>query len=203
MIKIIIAEDQGMLLGALGSLLNMEEGFEVIGMAKNGDEAVKLVKELNPHICIMDIEMPVKTGLDAAEELKEHPCKIIILTTFARAGYFERARKAGVRGYLLKDSPIEELAQSIRLIEEGRRIYAPELIDIIYEQDERPENPLTERESEVLELVAEGKSTKEIADQLYLSHGTVRNYISMILEKLNVKNRIEAISRFKDMGWFK
>jgi len=203
MIKIIIAEDQGMLLGALGSLLNMEEGFEVIGMAKNGEEAVKLVKELNPHICIMDIEMPVKTGLDAAEELKEHPCKIIILTTFARAGYFERARKAGVRGYLLKDSPIEELAHSIRLIEEGRRIYAPELIDIIYEQDETSENPLTERESEVLELVAEGKSTKEIADQLYLSHGTVRNYISMILEKLNVKNRIEAISRFKDMGWFK
>lgn len=203
MIKIIIAEDQGMLLGALGSLLNMEADFEVVGMAENGDEAVKLVKKFDPHICIMDIEMPVKTGLDAAEELKDHPCKIIILTTFARAGYFERARKAGVRGYLLKDSPIEELAQSIRLIEDGRRIYAPELVDIIYEQEETAENPLTERESEVLELVAEGKSTKEIANELYLSHGTVRNYISIILDKLNVKNRIEAISRFKDMGWFK
>ncbi|HLR71459.1 MAG TPA: response regulator transcription factor [Pseudogracilibacillus sp.] len=203
MIKIVIAEDQGMLLGALGSLLNMEEDFEVIGMAKNGEEAVELVRSLNPDICIMDIEMPVKTGLTAAEELRDHPCKIVILTTFARAGYFERARQAGVRGYLLKDSPIEELAESIRLIIEGRRIYSPELIDIIYEHEEATENPLTTRESEVLQLVSEGKSTKEIAKQLYLSHGTVRNYISIILEKLNVKNRIEAISRFKDMGWFK
>lgn len=203
MITIVIAEDQGMLLGALGSLLNMEDDFEVIGMAKNGEEAIELVRQLNPDVCIMDIEMPVKTGLTAAEELKEHPCKIIILTTFARAGYFERARKAGVRGYLLKDNPIEELAQSIRLIVDGRRIYAPELVDIIYEDEDAVENPLTERESEVLQLVSEGKATKEIAEQLYLSHGTVRNYISIILEKLNVTNRIEAISRFKDMGWFK
>lgn len=203
MITIVIAEDQGMLLGALGSLLNMEEDFEVIGMAKNGEEAVELVRKLNPNICIMDIEMPVKTGLTAAEELKDHSCKIVILTTFARAGYFERARKAGVRGYLVKDSPIEELAQSIRLIMDGRRIYAPELVDIMYEAEDAMENPLTERESEVLQLVSEGKTTKEIASQLYLSHGTVRNYISIILEKLNVTNRIEAISRFKEMGWFK
>lgn len=203
MVTIVIAEDQGMLLGALGSLLNMEDDFEVIGKANNGEEAVELVRELNPDVCIMDIEMPVKTGLSAAKELKDHPCKIIILTTFARAGYFERARKAGVRGYLLKDSPIEELAQSIRLIMDGRRIYAPELVDIMYEDDGARENPLTERESEVLQLVSEGKTTKEIAEALYLSHGTVRNYISIILEKLNVTNRIEAISRFKEMGWFK
>lgn len=203
MIKIVIAEDQGMLLGALGSLLNMEKDFDVIGMAKNGQEAIKLVHQLNPDICIMDIEMPLKTGLTAAEELKNHPCKIIILTTFARAGYFERARKSGVRGYLLKDSPIEELAGSIRLIMNGRRIYAPELVDIIYEHEDATENPLTNRESEVLQLVSEGKTTKEIADELYLSHGTVRNYISIILEKLNVSNRIEAIARFKNMGWFK
>lgn len=164
MVTIVIAEDQGMLLGALGSLLNMEDDFEVIGMAKNGAEAVELVQELNPDVCIMDIEMPVKTGLTAATELKEHPCKIIILTTFARAGYFERARKAGVRGYLLKDSPIEELAQSIRLIVDGRRIYAPELVDIMYEDKDAMENPLTERESEVLKLVSTGKTTKEIAE---------------------------------------
>src|SRR5690625_7451191 len=101
-----------MMLGALSSLLNMEEDFEVVGKAKNGEEAVSLVKEFEPDVCVMDIEMPIKTGLDAAEELHENPCKVIILTTFARVGYFERARKAGVRGYLLKDSPIEELARS-------------------------------------------------------------------------------------------
>lgn len=202
MIRIVIAEDQGMLLGAMKSLLNLEDDMEVVGLAKNGEEAINLVKELNPDVCIMDIEMPVKTGLDAAEELsKASDCKIIILTTFARPGYFERARKAGVRGYLLKDSPIEELVQSIRVIMDGRRIFAPELVDFVYEDDS--ENPLTERESQVLELVAEGKTTKEIAAELYLSAGTVRNYISTILDKLGVGNRIEAISRFKEKGWNK
>lgn len=201
MIRIVIAEDQGMLLGAMKSLLSMEEGIEVVGLAKNGEEAIQLVKELQPDICIMDIEMPVKTGLDAAEALRGSDCKIIILTTFARPGYFERARKAGVRGYLLKDNPIEELVNSIRIIMDGRRIYAPELVDFVYEDDS--ENPLTERESQVLELVAEGKTTKEIAAELFLSVGTVRNYISTILDKLGVGNRIEAIARFKEKGWNK
>lgn len=201
MIRIVIAEDQGMLLGAMKSLLSMEDDMEVVGLAKNGEEAIELVNELQPDICIMDIEMPVKTGLDAAEALRGSDCKIIILTTFARPGYFERARKAGVRGYLLKDSPIEELVNSIRIIMDGRRIYAPELVDFVYEDDS--ENPLTERESQVLELVAEGKTTKEIAAELFLSAGTVRNYISTILDKLGVGNRIEAIARFKEKGWNK
>lgn len=201
MIRIVIAEDQGMLLGAMKSLLSLEEDMEVVGLAKNGEEAIEQVRSLKPDICIMDIEMPVKTGLDAAEALKDEGCKIIILTTFARPGYFERARKAGVRGYLLKDSPIEELVNSIRIIMEGRRIYAPELVDFVYEDDS--ENPLTDRESQVLELVAEGKTTKEIAAELYLSAGTVRNYISTILDKLGVGNRIEAIQRFKEKGWNK
>lgn len=203
MIEIVLAEDQGMLLGALDALLNMEEDFQVVGKAKNGEEAIKLVEKYNPDVCIMDIEMPVMTGLTAAEKLKDHPCKIMILTTFAKAGYFERARKAGVCAYLLKDSPIEELVQSIRFMMEGKRIFAPELVDIIYEDEEARANPLTERETEVLQLVSEGKTTKEIAGELYLSHGTVRNYISIILEKLNVNNRIEAIARFKELGWFK
>ena len=201
MIRIVIAEDQGMLLGAMKSLLSLEEDMEVVGLAKNGEEAVELVNKLQPDICIMDIEMPIKTGLDAAEALRGSDCKIIILTTFARPGYFERARKAGVRGYLLKDSPIEELVNSIRIIMDGRRIYAPELVDFVYEEDS--ENPLTDRESQVLELVAEGKTTKEIASELYLSAGTVRNYISTILDKLGVGNRIEAIARFKEKGWNK
>ncbi len=201
MIRIVIAEDQGMLLGAMKSLLSLEEDMEVVGLAKNGEEAIELVKSLKPDVCIMDIEMPVKTGLDAAEALKDENCKVIILTTFARPGYFERARKAGVRGYLLKDSPIEELVNSIRIIMDGRRIYASELVDFVYEEDS--ENPLTERESQVLELVAEGKTTKEIASELFLSAGTVRNYISTILDKLGVGNRIEAIQRFRDKGWNK
>ncbi|PMC40696.1 DNA-binding response regulator [Bacillus sp. UMB0899] len=199
MIRIIIAEDQQMLLGALGSLLNLEEDMEVVGKASNGKEALALVDEFQPDICIMDIEMPGMTGLEAAEHLKDKNCKVIILTTFSRSGYFQRALKAGVKGYLLKDSPSEELANSIRNIIDGKRIYAPELMDDLYSE----ENPLTEREKEVLGLVAEGMNTKEIADQLSIKTGTVRNYISTILEKLDVKNRIEAITQSKEKGWFK
>lgn len=199
MIRIVIAEDQRMLLGALGSLLNLEEDMEVVGQAANGEEAIVLVQRFQPDVCIMDIEMPGKTGLEAAEEIKGLGCKVIILTTFARSGYFQRALKAGVSGYLLKDGPSEELANSIRSVMAGRRIYAPELMDDVYSE----ENPLTEREKEVLELVADGKNTQEIADQLSIKTGTVRNYISMIMEKLEVKNRIEAIKQSKEKGWFK
>ncbi|MEH7886968.1 response regulator transcription factor [Bacillus sp. JJ1609] len=199
MIRIVIAEDQRMLLGALGSLLSLEDDMEVVGKASNGEEAVSLAKNLQPDVCIMDIEMPGKTGLEAAEELKGLGCKVIILTTFARSGYFQRALKAGVSGYLLKDSPSEELASSIRSVMGGRRVYAPELMDDVYSE----ENPLTEREMEVLELVADGKNTKEIAGQLSITAGTVRNYISTILDKLEVTNRIEAITQSKEKGWFK
>ncbi len=201
MIKVVIAEDQGMMLGAMSTLLNMEEDIEVVGQARNGKEAMELVKKYNPDICLMDIEMPIMTGLDAAEQLKNSSCRVMIVTTFARAGYFERARKADVRGYLLKDSPIEELADAIRAINAGRKIYAPELIDLAY--DEVADNPLTNRETEVLRLVAEGKTTKEIAGELYLAPGTVRNYISTIIDKLEVGNRIEAIVRSKEKGWFR
>ncbi|MBT2680931.1 response regulator transcription factor [Bacillus sp. ISL-35] len=199
MIRIVIAEDQRMLLGALGSLLSLEDDMEVVGKASNGEEAVALAKEIKPDVCVMDIEMPGKTGLEAAEELKGLGCKIIILTTFARSGYFQRALKAGVSGYLLKDSPSEELASTIRSVMGGRRVFAPELMDDVYSE----ENPLTEREMEVLELVADGKNTKEIAGQLSITTGTVRNYISTILGKLQVTNRIEAITQSKEKGWFK
>ncbi|WP_047153999.1 response regulator transcription factor [Aneurinibacillus tyrosinisolvens] len=199
MIRIVIAEDQRMMLGALGSLLNLEDDMEVVGKACNGEKAISLVHQYQPDVCIMDIEMPVKSGLDAAEELQGLDCKVIILTTFARSGYFQRALKAGVSGYLLKDSPSEELASSIRSVMAGRRIYAPELMDDVYGE----ENPLTEREKEVLLLIADGKNTKEIADQLFIKTGTVRNYISTILDKLEVQNRIEAITRFKEKGWFR
>jgi len=199
MISIVIAEDQRMMLGALSSLLNLEKDMQVVGQASNGQEALALVKELTPDICLMDIEMPVKSGLEAAEEMKGLNCKVIILTTFARTGYFERALKSGVRGYLLKDSPIEELAETIRQVMKGRRIFAPDLVDEAYVE----ENPLTERENAVLGLMADGKNTKEIAGHLFITTGTVRNYISIILNKLNASNRIEAITRSKEKGWFK
>lgn len=199
MIRIVIAEDQQMMLGALGSLLNLEDDIEVVGQASNGKEAVSLVNKYQPDICIMDIEMPEKSGLEAAEELKRSDCKVIILTTFARSGYFQRAIKAGVRAYLLKDSPSDELANTIRSVMAGRRIYAPELMDDVYSE----ENPLTDRERAVLELIADGKNTKEIATQLNIKAGTVRNYISQIMDKLHVTNRIEAITQSRKKGWFK
>jgi two-component system response regulator DesR len=199
MIRIVIAEDQRMMLGALTSLLNLEEDMKVVATATNGQDAVRLVREHKPDVCIMDIEMPAMSGLEAAEALRDDGCKMIILTTFARSGYFERALKAGVHSYMLKDSPSEELAATIRGVIAGRRIYAPELVDEVYSE----ENPLTEREQEVIALMADGKNTKEIADSLYLTTGTVRNYVSVILDKLAVNNRIEAIKRFKEKGWFK
>ncbi|TNJ61225.1 response regulator transcription factor [Paenibacillus hemerocallicola] len=199
MIRIVIAEDQRMLLGALASLLDLEDDMKVVGKASNGEDAVRLVHAHKPDICIMDIEMPGMSGLEAAEQLKGTGCKVMILTTFARSGYFERAIKSGASGYLLKDSPSEELADSIRMIMAGRRVYATELVDNAYGN----ENPLTEREKEVLLLIAEGKNTKDIASELYLTNGTVRNYISVILDKLGVSNRVEAITRFKEKGWFR
>lgn len=199
MIRIFIAEDQRMLLGALGSLLNLEEDMEVVGQATNGEEALASILKLDPDVCLMDIEMPVKNGLDVASALKKLniASKIIILTTFARPGYFERAVKIGVDGYLLKDGSIEDLSDAIHKVMSGKRVFSQELMfDII-----REENPLTPREQEILRLVAEGKTTKEITATLFLSSGTVRNYVSEIIQKLNAKNRMEAISIAQNKGW--
>ncbi|PAQ12655.1 DNA-binding response regulator [Bacillaceae bacterium SAOS 7] len=199
MIRIFIAEDQRMLLSALGTLLNLEEDMEIIGQATDGQEAVDLIKRLNPDVCLMDIEMPLKNGLEVTEELKiDLPaCKVIILTTFARPGYFERAIKIGVHGYLLKDGSIGDLAAAIRNVMKGQRVFNPELMfDTI-----REANPLTTREQEILTLAAEGKTTKEMTSELFLSSGTVRNYLSEIIQKLEAKNRIEAIRMAKEKGW--
>lgn len=199
MIRIVIAEDQRILRGALGTLLNFEKDMEVVGQAENGEEALKLVRDVQPHICLLDIEMPLISGLEVAKELKKNGslCKIIILTTFARPGYFERAIKAGVHGYLLKDGSIEDLAESIRRVMRGKREFAHELILNTYHE----ENPLTEREQEILKLAANGKTSKEISSMLFLSAGTVRNYMSEILQKLDAKNKIEAISTAEEKGW--
>ncbi|WP_251551959.1 response regulator transcription factor [Neobacillus muris] len=199
MIRLFIAEDQRMLLSALGSLLDLESDMKVIGQAINGEEALNAIVELEPDVCLMDIEMPVMNGLEVAEELvrRSSPAKVIILTTFARPGYFERAVKAGVHGYLLKDGEIDELSDAIRKAVAGKRVFSPELtVNII-----REENPLSQKEQEILKLAALGKTTKEITKELYLSSGTVRNYISEIIHKLGAKNRTEAASIAEKKGW--
>ncbi|WP_080846961.1 response regulator transcription factor [Cytobacillus gottheilii] len=199
MIKILIAEDQSMLRGALGTLLDFEEDLQVIGQVENGRQALEQICSLNPDVCLLDIEMPYKNGLEVAETLnrENHPCKMVILTTFARPGYLERALNANVSGYLLKDGSSEELAAAIRNVMKGKREYAPELILGAMKY----ENPLTSREQEILRLASEGKTTKEIAATLFLSHGTVRNYMSDIISKMQAKNRIEAISSAEEKGW--
>ncbi|WP_026561440.1 response regulator transcription factor [Bacillus sp. J37] len=199
MIRVMIAEDQGMLRGALGSLLDFEDDIEIVGEASNGKEALHMITSLQPDVCLMDIEMPLMSGLDVADEVKKQfsTCKIIILTTFARPGYFEQAVKIGVNGYMLKDGSIDELAESIRSVMKGKREFAPELIFGSMKHD----NPLTDREKDVLRLASEGKTSKDISSELFLSAGTVRNYMSEILNKLEVKNRTEAVTVAKEKGW--
>ncbi|MBV7507870.1 response regulator transcription factor [Bacillus sp. sid0103] len=169
MIRIVIAEDQEMLLGAMGSLLNLEEDMEVVGQASNGEEAIALVHRLQPDICIMDIEMPEMSGLEAAEALSSFGCKVIILTTFARSGYYQRALQADVSGYLLKDSPSEELASSIRSIVHGDRIYCPELID---------EESINDQEHDIEVFQPRAMQQTKI--------NTVRNYLTTILDKMKL-----------------
>ncbi|MBW5446575.1 response regulator [Cohnella sp. CFH 77786] len=197
--KVIVAEDQGMLRGALSALLDLEDDIEVVGQAENGEQALQLIRSLRPDLCVLDIEMPKLSGLDVAEKLKEEgdPCRVVILTTFSRAGYFQRAMRAGARGFMLKDSPIDELAAALRNVYAGKRAVNAELALSFYEA----ENPLTEREREVLKLAREGLSAGDIAGRLYLSAGTVRNYLSEAIQKLEAKNRIDAIGIAERNGW--
>lgn len=197
--KIVIAEDQGMLRGAMSTLLSMEEDIEVVGQAGDGEEALRLILSLAPDLCVMDIEMPVLSGLDVAERLKAEGsrCRVVIVTTFARTGYFQRAIRAGVQGYLLKDAPVSELAGALRTIHAGGRVISPELAYSMWEQ----ENPLTEREQAILRHLAKGSTVGEISGALFLSPGTVRNYISEIMQKLEAKNRIDAVTIAQNKGW--
>ncbi|MBB3112223.1 two-component system response regulator DesR [Paenibacillus phyllosphaerae] len=197
--RVIIAEDQAMLRGALSALLDLEDDIEVVGQAGDGQQALQLIMQERPDLCLLDIEMPLLSGLDVAEKVKELQldCRVVILTTFSRAGYFQRAIRAGARGFLLKDSPIEELGAALRTVHAGGRAVSPELALTFWEE----ENPLTEREREVLKLAAEGLSAGEIAKSLFLSAGTVRNYLSEAMQKLEAKNRIEAIGIAQKKGW--
>ncbi|PIL42826.1 DNA-binding response regulator [Massilia eurypsychrophila] len=200
MIRIVIAEDQALVLGALAALLGLDDEIEVVGRAVNGQQALALCRSASPDIVLTDIEMPLMTGLELAAALKEEgcACKVVIVTTFARAGYLRRAMQAGVRGYLLKDAPADSLAAAIRTVHAGGRAIAPELA---IEGWGGEQDPLSERERQVLRLAGEGKSGADIAKAIHLSEGTVRNYLSEAISKLNAGNRVEAFRLARDAGW--
>ena len=199
MIKILIAEDQSMVLGALSALLDLEDDLSVVATAENGEQALSLVQKHEVDIVLTDIEMPKMTGIELAQELQriEHPAKVMILTTFTRSGYLRRAMDAGVKGYLLKDAPSDSLAQAVRQIHQGKVIVAPELITQAWGEVD----PLSDKERKVLRLAYEGKSTEQISQAIYLSAGTVRNYLSEASSKLGAANRIEAARIAKQNGW--
>lgn len=199
MIRVVIAEDQSMVRGALTALLGMEPDIEIVGEARTGKEAIGALIAHSPDILVTDIEMPEMTGLElAAVVQRNHPnTKVIIVTTFARSGYLRRALDAGVRGYLLKDAPVEKLAEAVRAVHAGQRAIAPELATEAWGEVD----PLTDRERQVLRLAADGKSGAEIAAEIHLAEGTVRNYLSEAISKLGASNRVDAARIARQKGW--
>jgi len=199
-IRIVVAEDQALVLGAIAALLDLEPDITVVGRAANGVAAVECVRALSPDILLTDIEMTEMTGIDAARLLFEAgvTTRTVIVTTFARPGYLARARAAGVRGYLLKDSPVEQLADAIREVARGGIVVPPDLAAAAWDSGA---DPLTQRERDTLRLADEGLSNKEIAIRLALSPGTVRNYLSEGAAKLGASNRIEAGRTARLNGW--
>ena len=200
MIKLYLAEDQEMLNSALVMLLNLEDEFQVVGSCRDGRQALEEITRLQPQVVILDIEMPGLSGLEIAKKLRatNQDLKIIILTTFARKRYFQEALAAKVNGYLLKDSPSDSLISAIYAILEENTVFDPKLVSGIL--NEVP-NPLTKRELEVLRALKTTATTKELAASLYLSEGTVRNYISAILSKTGTKSRLEAVNLAQAKGW--
>jgi len=199
MIRVLIAEDQSMVAGAIAALLGLESDIEIVAQCNDGDSALAAIERTQPDLLLADIEMPGLSGLDLAVAVKaRYPdCKVIIVTTFARAGYLRRALDAGVRGYLLKDAPSERLAEAVRQVHRGGRAIDPELAVSAWEEAD----PLTERERQVLKLASDGLSGPAIAQRLHLSNGTVRNYLSEAISKLGASNRVEAARIARQKGW--
>ena len=199
-IRVLLAEDQTMLRGALAALIDLEPDIRVIGQAVNGREALKLALKHRPDVVVTDIEMPERTGLELANDLKLAECKacVIILTTFARPGYLRRALDAGARGYLLKDRPASELAEAIRRVHAGLRFIDPALAAEAWSAGD---DPLSDRERQILQRAADGQSSSEIAGELRLSEGTVRNYLSDVISKLGAANRVDAARIARARGW--
>lgn len=197
--KVLLAEDQSMLRDALCQLLQLQSDVEVVYQAADGREAMELLKTNPVDVAILDVEMPYQTGLDVLEWMKEHQpaVKVIIVTTFKRPGYFERAVKADVDAYVLKERSIADLMKTIHTVLAGQKEYSPELMEVLMTH----KNPLSHQELLVLEAAATGLSNKEIAEKLYLSNGTIRNYMSAILTKLAADNRTEAVRIAQEQGW--
>ena len=196
MIRVVIAEDQAMVLGALAALLEIEGDIEVVGRAQNGEEALAICQREKPDVLLTDVEMPRMTGLELANAVRK-TTRVIILTTFARGGYLRRALEAGASGYLLKDSPSEHLANAVRRVAMGGRVIDPELATEAWSEPD----PLTDRERQVLRMAGEGESSADIASTLNLSEGTVRNYLSEAINKLGAANRVEAARIAREKGW--
>ena len=199
-VRILIAEDQTMVREALVTLLSLEEDIEIVAEAPRGDEVVPAALDSLPDVALLDIEMPGGDGLGVAAALKERlpSCRVIILTTFGRAGYLKRAMESGSAGFLLKAAPASELASAIRRVMAGERVVDPGLAAAALSEGD---NPLTERERDVLAASANGATIEDIAHKLYLSEGTVRNYLSTAIKKLGARNRVEAARLAEEKGW--
>jgi two-component system response regulator DesR len=200
MIRILLAEDQGMVRGALAGLLNLEPDIEVVGQVACGDQVVAEALRLAPDVALLDIEMPGLDGLAAAEALRRATpaCRVLILTTFGRPGYLRRAMDAGASGFLVKDGPVELLADAIRRVLAGERVIDPKLAVAALSAGD---NPLSPRERDVLRASADGSTATDIARRLHLSEGTVRNYLSSAIQKTNARNRLEAATTATENGW--
>jgi len=198
-IRVLLAEDQAMLRGALAALLGLEPDIEIVGAAGDGESAWRELQRLQPDVLVTDIEMPGLSGLELAQRIHRQglPVRVVIVTTFARSGFLRRALDAGVGGYLLKDAPAEQLAAALRQVARGGRVVDPQLAAEAWAEAD----PLSDRERRVLRLAGEGRPASEIAELLGLSHGTVRNYLSECIGKLGVANRIEAYRLARQKGW--
>lgn len=199
-IRVLLAEDQTMLRGALAALLGLEADILVVGQAANGREALSLARDLAPDVVVTDVEMPEMTGLELAAALKQAGSKarVVVLTTFARPGYLRRAMDAGARGYLLKERPVAELAEAVRRVQSGLRAVDPALAAEAWSADV---DPLSDRERQILQRAGDGKSSGDIAAELRLSEGTVRNYLSEAMAKLGAANRVDAARIARTKGW--
>jgi two-component system response regulator DesR len=201
-VRVLLAEDQAMVRGALSALLSLEDDIEIVAEASRGDEVLPAALDTLPDVALLDIEMPGGDGLDAAAVLHERlpSCLVVILTTFGRSGYLRRAMESGAVGFLLKDAPASELAEAIRRAVKGERVVDPALAAAALSEGD---NPLTEREREVLAASEGGATIEDIAARLYLSEGTVRNYLSTAIKKLGARNRVEAARLAEKKGWLR
>ncbi|MFF1717336.1 response regulator [Streptomyces sp. NPDC058268] len=200
MIRVLLAEDQGMMRGALALLLGMEEDIEVVAQVGRGDEIVDAALNARPDVALLDIELPGRSGLEAAADLREESpeCRVLILTTFGRPGYLRRAMEAGAVGFLVKDGPVEDLAEAIRQVLRGETVIDPALAAAALSAGP---SPLTGREADVLKASVDGATVSDIAGQLHLSESTVRNYLSAAIGKTGTRNRMEAVREARQRGW--